>query len=213
MNITDGFTSVSGLTDDETFGYKAKQLYSSIFKGTKFAPRQNNNWYWLAKITWKLKENMKLAYSFNQSVAINQNSQSLQTNLEYIEPDPGYQYDFQEILDNADTYTHLEYIPQPQLGACCRGSKTFYEVKLTKFYTQLRADANGLNWDQYTEPQDIIKPPFVYYETGDTNNPYGIIPGDGFYDIGNAYTWHDHFVDEYRFKADLSHTFNAKEQV
>ncbi|HMT12993.1 MAG TPA: hypothetical protein PKA39_15400, partial [Ignavibacteria bacterium] len=105
MNISDGFTSVAGLNDNEVSGYKSKQLYSSIFKGSKFAPRQNNNWYWLGKATWKIRENMKLSYSFNQSVAINQNSQSLQTNLEYVEPDPGYQYNFQEILDNANTYT------------------------------------------------------------------------------------------------------------
>ena len=209
MNISDGFTSVTGLYDNEVSGYKSDQLYSSIFKGSKFAPRQNNNWYWLGKATWKIRENMKLSYSFNQSVAINQNSQSLQTNLEYVEPDPGYQYNFQEILDNANTYTHLNVFNSIGWEHAV-GTKTFYELKLTKFFTQLRVDANGLNWDEYTEPQDIIKPPFVYYPTGDTNNPYGIIPGDGFFDVGNAYTWHDHFVDEYRLKFDLSHTFNAK---
>ncbi|MCC6866035.1 MAG: TonB-dependent receptor [Ignavibacteria bacterium] len=209
MNISDGFTSVAGLVDNDFKGYKAKQLYSSIFKGTKFAPRQNNNWYWLAKGTWKIKENMKLTYSWNQSVAINQNSQSLQTNLEYVEPDPGYQYNFEEILDNANTYTHLNIFNSIGWEHAI-GTKTFYEIKLTKYFTQLRVDANGLNWDEYTEPQDIIKPPFVYYPTGDTNNPYGIIPGDGFFDVGNSYTWHDHFVNEYRFKFDLSHTFNPK---
>lgn len=209
MNISDGFTSVAGLTDDNFPGYKSKQLYSSIFKGTKFAPRQNNNWYWLGKATWKIKDNMKLSYSFNQSVAINQNSQSLQTNLEYVEPDPGYQYNFQEILDNANTYTHLNIFNSIGWEHAV-GTKSFYEIKLTKYYTQLRVDANGLNWDEYTEPQDIIKPPFVYYPTGDTNNPYGIIPGDGFFDVGNAYTWHDHFVNEYRAKFDFNHTFNDK---
>lgn len=209
MNVSDGFTSVAGISDDNFPGYKAKQLYSSIFKGTKFAPKQNNNWYWLAKGTWKLRDNMKLTYSWNQSVAINQNSQSLQTNLEYVEPDPGYQYIFQEILDNANTYTHLNIFNSIGWEHAI-GTKTFYEIKLTKFFTQLRVDANGLNWDEYKEPQDIIKPPFVYYPTGDTNNPYGIIPGDGFFDVGNSFTWHDHYVNEYRFKFDLSHTFNPK---
>lgn len=209
MNINDGFTSIPGLFDENNPGYKAKQLNSSIFEGTRFAPRQNNNWYWLGKMTWKLRENMKIAYSYNQSVAINQNSQSLQTNLEYVEPDPGYQYNFQEILDNANTYTHLNIFHNINWEHAV-GSKTLYEIKLTKYFTQLRVDANGLNWDQYTEPLDIIKPPFVYYPTGDTNNPYGIVPGDGFYDIGNAMTWHDHYVEEYRFKGDLSHTFNPK---
>ncbi len=209
MNISDGFQSVNGLYDADYPGYKAKQLFSSIFEGTRFAPRQNNNWYWMGKLTWKIRTNMKLSYSYNQSVAINQNSQSLQTNLEYVEPDPGYQYSYQEILDNANTYTHLNIFHNISWEHAV-GSKTLYEIKLSRFFTQLRADANGLWWDQYTEPLDIVKPPFVYYPTGDTNNPYAIIPGDGFYDVGNSYTWHDHYVTEYRLKGDLSHNFNLK---
>lgn len=202
MNVSDGFTS-------EVSGFKAKQLNSSIFYGTMFAPRQNNNWFWLGKLAWKLKENMKLTYSYNQSVAINQNSQTLQTNLEYVEPDPGYQYYFQEILDNANTYTHLNIIHSVGWEHAA-GPKAFFEIKLSKYFTQLRVDANGLNWNEYQEPLDIVKPPFYYYETGDTNQPYAIIPGDGFYDIGNAFTWHDHFVKEYLLKADFSYNFTLK---
>ena len=154
MNISDGFQSVNGLYDAGYPGYKAKQLFSSIFEGTRFAPRENNNWYWMGKLTWKIKTNMKLSYSYNQSVAINQNSQSLQTNLEYVEPDPGYQYSFQEILDNANTYTHLNIFHNISWEHAV-GTSTLYEVKLSRFFTQLRADANGLWWDQYTEPLDI----------------------------------------------------------
>ncbi len=210
MNVSDGFLSVPGLFDNNTItGYKAKQLVSSIFGGTKFAPKQNNNWYWLGKVTWKIKPNMKIQYSYNESVAINQNSQSLQTNLEYVEPDPGYQYQFEQILDGANTYTHLN-IFQNISWEHAIGSKTLYEIKLSKFFTELRADANGLFWNQYQQPQDIVKPPFIYYQTGDTNNPYGIRPGDGFFDVGNAYTWHDHYVKEYSLKGDLSENFNTK---
>lgn len=207
MNISDGFLSVPGLS--ERSGFKASKLYSSIFYGTKFTPRQNNNFSWLGKLTWKIKDNLKLSYSYNQSVAINQNSQSLQTNLEYVEPDPGYQYTFQEILDNANTYTHLNIFHTIGWEHAV-GEKTFYEIKFSKFFTQLRADANGKYWTDYQEPFDITKPPFQYYPTGDTNSPWGIIPGDGFYDVGNSFTWHDHYVKEYRLKGDLSINFNLK---
>ena len=137
----------------------AKQLYSSTFGGTHFAPRQDNNWYWLGKFTWKMTPQTKLTYSYNQSVAINQNSSSLQTNLEYVEPSPGYQYDFQEILDNANTYTSNS-IFHTLTWTHTTDATMFYEVKLSKFYTNLRVDANGKNWDEYTEPLDILKPPF-----------------------------------------------------
>jgi hypothetical protein len=94
-----------------------RQLYSSTFGGTRYAPRQDNNWFWLGKVTWAFSPTMKLRYSYNQSVSINQNSQSLQTNLEYVEPSPGYQYEFQNILDNANTYTHNTIFPYAELDA------------------------------------------------------------------------------------------------
>ena len=97
------------MTDGITQGYykpTANQLNSSIFHGTRFAPKAENNWFWLAKLTYKYSPTLKFYYSFNQSVNINQNSQSLQSNLEYVEPSPGYQYTFQNILDNANTFTH-----------------------------------------------------------------------------------------------------------
>ena len=199
-----------GLSDGYYFNdslQPAKQLYSSTFGGTSFAPRQDNNWYWLGKLTWKMTPQMKLSYSYNQSVSINQNSSSLQTNLEYVEPSPGYQYDYQEILDNANTYTSnsifhtLTWTQTPD-------ATMFYEIKLSKFYSNLRVDANGKNWDEYTEPLDILKPPFVYYYIDSTKT--GIIPGNGFYDIGNPYTWHDHFVEEYSVKADITKNFTTK---
>lgn len=209
INITDGPYSVPNLYTNQQTGFTASKIFSSIFYDSRFTPRQSNNYSCVGKITWKPSDNFKIAYSFNQSVAINQNSQSLQTNLEYVEPTPGYQYSFQEILDNANTYTHINIFHTLSLEHAV-SSKAFYELKFSRFFTHLRADANGFFWDEYTEALDIIKPPFVYYETGDTNNPYGIIPGDGFYDIGNPNTWHDHFVKEFRFKGDFSYDFNPK---
>lgn len=200
MGISDGFYY-------RKTGLKAKQLYSSIFGGTRFAPRQDNNWYWLGKITWRITPQMKLSYSYNQSISINQNSSSLQTNLEYVEPSPGYQYSFQEILDNANTYTSNSTF-NTLTWTHTLGARSFYEIKLTKFYTHLRADANGLNWNEYKEPLDLIKPPFVYYPIDSLR--WGIIPGDGFYDIGNPYTWHDHYVEEYSVKADFTNNFTTK---
>jgi len=96
-----------GISDGITQGYSksvAHQVISSTFGGSRFAPREENNWFWLGKFTYRISPTLKLAYSYNQSVSINQNSQSLQNNLEYVEPSPGYQYTFQNILDNANTF-------------------------------------------------------------------------------------------------------------
>jgi outer membrane receptor protein involved in Fe transport len=201
MGIADGFITANS-------NHKAKQLYSSTFNGTTFAPREGNNWFWLGKLTWKPNNETKLTYSFNQSVSINQNSQSLQSNLEHVEPSPGYQYEFQNILDNSDTYTHNN-IFHTLYWMQTLSTKMFYELKFTRFFTNLRADANGLYWDKYTQPKDIVTFPVQYYDTGDPDK-IGVIPGDGFYDVGNAYTWHDHYVKEYTFKGDLTYIFSEK---
>lgn len=203
MGLSDGFYVNNG-------GYKASQVRSSTFGGTRFSPRQDNNWYWLGKATWRMQPTMKLGYSFNQSVSINQNSSSLQSNLEYVEPSPGYQYDFQKILDNANTYTSNSFFHTVN-WTHTTSAKTFYEIKLNKFYTNLRVDANGLNWDQYSEPLDIIRPPFQYYYIDSLHT--GIIPGDGFYDVGNPYTWHDHYVDEVSAKFDYVHNYTTKSKL
>lgn len=199
-----------GVTDGITQGYSkatAKQVVSSIFNGSRFAPRAENSWFWLGKLTYKITPTIKLQYSFNQSVNINQNSQSLQSNLEYVEPSPGYQYNFQNNFDNANTYTHSNVYQTLSLTHTLN-PKTFYELKANAFFTHLRADANGKKWFEYLEPQDITNFPVQYYNTG--NDTIGVIPGDGFWDIGNPYTWHDHYVQEFSLKGDLTSFFDEK---
>lgn len=205
------FTSFyGGFTDGITQGYKkatADQLYSSIYGGSKYAPRSENNWFWLAKMSYRYSPTFTVRYSFNQSAGINQNSQSLQSRLEYVEPSPGYQYTFQNVLDNANTFSHTNTINTLSLTHTLNSS-TFYEFKASHFFTALRADANGLPFADYTEPQDIVTFPIEYYnEKGDT---IGVIPGDGFYDTGNPYTWHDHYVKEFSVKGDLTSFFDEK---
>jgi outer membrane receptor protein involved in Fe transport len=198
-----------GLTDG-FLGNSADQLVSSTFYGSRFAPREENNWFLLAKFTWRPTSLIRLAYSYNHSVAINQNSQSLQTNLEYVEPSPGYQYEFQNILDGANTYTHNNQLHVLSLTHTLSNS-LFYELKFSHFFTNLRADANGLDYSQYHEPKDIVTFPIVYYNKG--RDTVGVIPGDGFYDYGNGFTWHDHYVVENTVKLDVTNHFSEKNKM
>jgi outer membrane receptor protein involved in Fe transport len=200
----------AGLSDGITQGYykgKAEQLFSSTFFETRFAPRAENSWFWLGKLTYKYSPTLKFVYSYNQSVNINQNSQSLQSNLEYVEPSPGYQYEFQNILDNANTFTHNNKYNSFSVTHTL-SSKTYYEFKINHYYTNLRADANGKRWFKYDEPKDIANFPIEYFNIG--RDTIGIIPGDGFWDVGNPFTWRDHFVQEFSLRGDLTSFFDEK---
>ena len=199
-----------GLSDGITQGYfkpRTAPLNSSTFNGTRFAPKMENSWYGLGKLTYKVTPTFKISYSYNQSVSINQNSQSLQSNLEYIEPSPGYQYEFQNILENANVFTHKNIYNT--LGVTHTvNTKTFYEIKFSKYLTNLRTDANGRDWTQYRQPKDIPNFPVEYYNLG--RDTVGVIPGDGFWDVGNPYTWHDHYLDEFSITGDLTSFFDEK---
>ncbi len=199
-----------GLSDGITQGYQKKtanQLYSSIYHGDEFAPRAENSWFWLGKATYSISPTMKLVYSYNQSISINQNSQSLQSNLEYVQPSPGYQYEYQNILDSANTFTHVNNYNSISWTHTL-SSATFYEVKINHFFSHLRADANGKMWYEYSEPKDIVTFPIEYYNT-DTDT-IGVIPGDGFWDVGNPFTWRDHHIEELSFKGDVTSFFDEK---
>lgn len=195
------FLSGQALLTDSYAGYTARQLNSSILHGTTFAPRQDNDWSGLFKTTWQIDDTHKLIASYNRSARINQNSQSLQTNLEYVPPGPGYPYEFQYNLDNYNTFTHDNTLFSLS-WVHTLNSSMFYDVKLSRFFTHLRSDVAGKHWSEYTEPQDIVTLPLEYYLTQDSL--IMVIPGDGFYDFGNGFIWHDHHVEEYTAKVSLS---------
>jgi len=199
-----------GISDGLTQGYykqTANQLYSSTFGGTRFAPRADNNWFWLGKLIYKYSPTLKFVYSYNQSVDIDQNTQSLQSNLEYVELSPGYQYEFQNILDQANTFTHNNKNNSFTVTHTLN-SQTYYELKFNHFFTNLRADANGLRWDEYTDPKDITNFPIEYYNT--VRDTIGVIPGDGLWDVGNPFTWRDHYLEDFSLRGDITSFFDEK---
>ena len=199
-----------GLTDGITQGYyksTADQLYSSTFGGETYAPKASNTWFGMAKLSYNIAPTKKITYSYNQSVNINQNSQSLQSNLEYVEPSPGYQYPFQNILDSANTFTHVNNFHNLSWTHTLN-AKTFYELRVNKFFSNLRADANGKYYYDYTERKDIVTFPIEYYNL--ERDTIGVIPGDGFWDVGNPNTWRDHYTDEFSFKGDITSFFDEK---
>ncbi len=198
----------TNFTDDYT-GATASQLISSIspesFKASTFAPRQNNNWSGILKLTWKFNPTNTFTWSMNRSLIVNQNTQLLQTNLEYVEASPGFPYNYSKNLDNFNTYSHdnekLAILWQHTFN-----SSTFSELRLSRFFTHLRSDWEGNSWQAYSQPFDIARLPVQYFFPDTTQ--IRVIPGDGFYDYGNSKIWHDHYVEDYSFKADITTRFD-----
>jgi len=211
-NFSDGYTRwVEKIINGKPAGYEVRvpnQLYSSLLNRSTFlAPRRSNNWSWLTKLTWKPSSIIKLSYAYSSSIVIDQNSQTVQATLERVEPNPGYQFEFQNIPDSSNTFTQRN-IQHSISFTHTLSSKTFYEIKLSRYTAHVRGDANGKSYEYYSEPKDIVTLPIDYYNLN--RDTIGIIPGDGFYDIGNPTRWRDHYLSEYTIKGDLTNHFTEK---
>ncbi len=204
------------LTADGTFSDGIVPEFARVRLRSSFLPawlaqRQDNSISTFLKLSWQLTPATRLLYVNARSMALNQNTRTIQTTLEYLPPDPGYQYQFQGHFDGALTFSTLQQLHllawQQSLGP-----RLYYELRLGYTGWRVRADANGRDYTQYSEPQDIPTLPPQYYDTGDSNRT-GIIPGDGFYDIGTAWSWREHFARELTFKMDLTAFLAEKNQV
>ncbi len=207
-NLTDGYTRwVEILEKGQPSGWKVlapKGLFSSIYEGTKFAPRRSNSYSTLGKLTYRPIGTIKLGYTFSQSVQIDQNSQAIQATLDRIEPNPGYQFLFQNIPDSANTFTQINQQQSFNLTHTL-STKTFYDFRVSFYSAHVRGDANGRLWDQYQEPKDIVTYPVEYFfPNPNSRDTVYIIPGDGFFDYGSPSTWRDHSLNEWTIKFDLT---------
>jgi outer membrane receptor protein involved in Fe transport len=211
-NVTDGYTRwAEKIVNGQPVGYELRvpnQLYSSILDSNKFwSPRAANNWSWLGKLTWKLSPTFKISYSYAESRQIDQNTQAIQNTFSYVEPNPGYQYQFRNILDSANTFTQRNIQHSISITHTLN-TQTYYELHFSLYTAHVRGDANGKYFTAYNQPKDIVTLPIQYYNLN--RDTIGVIPGDGLYDVGNPTQWRDHFMSEYTIKGDLTHNFTEK---
>ncbi|MBI3189072.1 MAG: TonB-dependent receptor [Ignavibacteriales bacterium] len=214
-NRTDGYTRwVEDIQSGKPIGYEVKvpnNLYSSLLPSSPvdlFLDRKRSNvGSWLGKLTWKPIATFKVTYSHTNSISIDQNSQTIGSTLERVEPNPGFQYDFQNIPDSSNTFTQVNLQHTISLTHTL-SSKSFYEVRLSKYSSHVRGDANGKYFSLYNEPKDVITLPVEYYN--ENKDTIGVIPGDGFYDVGNPTRWRDHNLEEYTLKGDFTNNFTEK---
>ncbi|MEN2993074.1 MAG: TonB-dependent receptor [Bacteroidia bacterium] len=217
---------------DEYFGIRAQQLRSSLLeesttpdlpfqllqrltgtpsKSAFFAPRQDNRWSGTLKTVYFLDSRTRLSLSLQQSLAINQNTRSLQIIGSDQVMVPGFQYLFALQPDNANTYTHRSNLTVLKLNRILSRVWTT-EVTIGRLFVNLRADANGRPFRdslirQIYDPASIITLPLSLFNPNDTiiyvNAPSGLYNNGGI-----ATLWHDHFAEEYTFKAKF--TFQPK---
>ena len=204
-----GYTNLS-----DTYLPHTHDLYSSLFGGNKWAPREANEYSGLFKVTHKFSPTLKLVLSLNGSAEINQGYNS--NDFENPSPDfDSYPYQYQNILQNYNTRTRVSN--QQSLALHHTTSpRFFYELRFSHFFTQLRSAVGDKNWSDYhEEPIDILPINYIYVPDSNPNDGiddshYNITTGDGFYDYGVGDQWRDYFFEQYTFKYDANLSIGSK---
>jgi hypothetical protein len=178
----------------DTYLPHTENLYSSVFGTSKISPKEDNTLSGVTKLTWSPTDKQKLTLSLSRSIEMNQGYFFSRNDYPFAY---GFPYWYKNILDNYLTFTRdgnqitLSYHSVPNL-------RTFYDIKFSRFFTNLHIDVAGKHWSEYNELLDIYPP-------GDSLTARG----DGFWDIGDAPYWHDHYVETYTGKFDITKAISS----
>jgi outer membrane receptor protein involved in Fe transport len=203
------FVGSSMFLSDEYFRATADQLHSSLFtrNDSFWAPRQDNRWSNTVKLAWNIRQGLKLTFTNQHSLNINQSTRSLQIIGNDAVVQPGFQYEYSLDLDNANTYTHHSNLSVLNLRTVL-GQQWSLDASLGRLFTNLRADANGRPFrsgtvDQIFDPASIVTDPVSVFNALDS--VVYVFPGPGLVNNGGIATlWHDHYAIENTGKVKLT---------
>jgi len=186
----------------DTYLNQASRLYPSRSSLDMFAPRQENTWHILGKLTWKLKPGQKFSLSYDRSLGINQGFFS-----RYLKQSAYYPYSFSQNLDNYPTFT-TEAILINMIWRHTVSQRTFYEVMVSDFYNSTHSAVQNKHWSDYSERLDLY--PIRYFP--DSQGNLTIRRGDGFYDHGDYGQWYDYYSDRWSVKSEITSQITNDQQ-
>ncbi len=193
-----GYTHLS-----DTYLPHASKLYPSKSAFNDFAPREENDWHILGKLSWTIKPGQKLTYSYDRSLNINQGYF-----LPRVSGERGYPYDFQENLDHYNTFTKEGFLSTLKWTHTLNAT-TFYNLSISRFYTSLHSAVQNKHWSDYVQYLDLE--PIYYYPTSDGSIETRF--GDGFWDYGDSENWYDYFSDTWSLIGDFTYNPNERHSM
>ena len=188
----------------DTYLGHSRRLYSSSFGKTKFAPKEDNRYFSVFKLTWK-GTSFKSSLTLGKSVVINQDKSILLTRMNLPSYSYGPPYEYSQILNNYNTFTHESNF-QILSFQKIMGEKRLLSLNLSRYFTNLHSDVNGKNWSSYNMPVDDL--PFEIGLSPDSSHYIILKSPDGFYDQGDGDTWYDHFIETYSANLKLTTIVN-----
>ena len=178
-------------------------LNSSIYQNNWQSQYWDNRWSSMLKLDHYFNPRMKLMASYVRSSTINQNENMLRITGNDIGFRPGYQYDFRQQPEQANTFTHDNNLQILRLEHTT-GPRFSYKLTFSRQFVKLRADANGRDWRPDTvntelNPRSVNLFPTQAYNPNDSlvfvEAPSGFVNNGGISTL-----WHDHTVERYKVR-------------
>jgi outer membrane receptor protein involved in Fe transport len=196
---------------DEFYKNPANQLRSSLleeegFNSAKLAPFQDNRWSAFLKFSYDFKKGKILTASMLRSITVNQDVNMLRIFGNDAPYQPGFQYNFSQQMDNANTFTHESFLQMINFKHSIN-KRLSYNATVSRLLVELRADANGRPWrpsnvDQIFDAGTINDFPVGIFIPTQNDSIVFVNPPSGFINNnGIASLWHHHYLQEYVAKA------------
>jgi outer membrane receptor protein involved in Fe transport len=198
------FVALRGFFTDQFTKNPPNQLRSSLYPQTAVTPYLDNRWSGILKLNYDIDSTKRLSITYNKTISANQDQNMLRITGNDVPFTPGYQFLFQNQMDNANTYTHDANLTIINFKHLLRKNLN-YEITGSRFFARLRSDANGRDWrpavvNSEFDPNSIVTYPVTPYNPGDS--VVFVNPAPGLYNNGGIATlWHDHYIEEYTLKA------------
>ena len=170
----------------------------------KLAPRENNDWHALYKLSWHPDEMKKLSASYDISLNINQGffmPRAFSTTY--------FPYAYSQMLDNYNTITRESRLAKINWTHTL-SPRSFYELTIGQFLTLEHSAVQDLHWTDYRERLDIEP---VNYIIRDRDGNVRITYGDEFYDTGFSPEWYDLSSDNTRLDLDWTHQTLSQHKI
>lgn len=181
----------------------ASKLYPSRSELKPFAPREENDWHLMGKLSWKISGGKKISVSYDRSLNINQGYFK-----SFVFSSQSFPYKYSENLDHYPTFTS-ESILSNITWQHTLNSQMFYKITLGRFFNSTHSAVQNKHWTDYVEDLDLDP---IHYSADSLGN-INIRRGDGFYDYGDYGQWYDYFSDRYSLKMDFTDQVSDKHRV
>ncbi len=197
------YASIRAFNSDLYTKNPPNRLKSSLYPELFWSTRHDNRYSGMLRLDYRINDQRNISFTYNKTLAVNQDVNMLRITGNDLPFTPGYQFEFSEQPDNANTFTHDGNLSILTYNDASH-KRFAYSVTGSRFFSRLRADANGRPWrpkvvENELDPSSIVTWPVSYYNPGDSivavNPPSGLYNNNGI-----ATLWHDHYYEEYALK-------------